>query len=64
MSFRSGAFGYFRFEEVEAGQTYVVGVASKLYQFAPQAVTVAEDVSDLNFHLDSDFRAYITESEK
>ena len=46
---RTSAFGHFRFEEVEAGQTYVVTVVSKHYQFAPQVISVSEDITDLNF---------------
>ena len=46
---RTGAFGYFRFNEVEAGQTYIVSVGSKRYSLAPQVISVTEDVSELNF---------------
>jgi Tol biopolymer transport system component len=45
----TGSFGYFRFDSVQAGETYIITVASKRYQFAPQAVTVIEDLTDLNF---------------
>ena len=44
----SGAFGYFSFPEVEAGQTYILTVVSKRYQFAPRALTVAEEITELN----------------
>ena len=43
------SFGYYRFDEVEVGQTYIVSVRSKRYQFAPQIVNVIEDLSELNF---------------
>jgi hypothetical protein len=46
---RTGAFGYFRFNEVEAGQTYIFNVSSKRYSLAPQVISVMEDVSELNF---------------
>jgi plastocyanin domain-containing protein len=46
---RTSTFGYYRFDEVEAGQTYIFSVRSKRYQFTPQVVTVMEDLSDLNF---------------
>ncbi len=45
----TNAFGYFRFEEVAAGETYIVEVRHKRHQFAPQVVTVNEAISDLNF---------------
>ena len=46
---RTGAFGYYRFTDVAAGETYIVSVVSKKYSFAPQVVNVTEEVSDLNF---------------
>lgn len=46
---RSGTFGYYRFDEVEAGRTYIFSVRSKRYQFTPQVVNVTEDLTDLNF---------------
>ncbi len=46
---RTSSFGYFRFDEVQAGQTYVFSVSSKSYSFMPQAVTVFDDLTDLNF---------------
>ena len=48
-SARTSAFGYFRFDEVPAGQTCVLNVTSKRYAFAPQVVTVNEDLSGLIF---------------
>ena len=45
----TGGFGYFRFEEVEVGVTYVFSVNSKRFQFTPQTVTVTEELSELNF---------------
>jgi Concanavalin A-like lectin/glucanases superfamily/Cohesin domain/Carboxypeptidase regulatory-like domain len=48
-SYRTGSFGYFNFDEVEAGQTYVFSVNSKLYTFAPQILPINDDVSDLIF---------------
>lgn len=46
---RTSPFGYFRFTNVEAGQTYIVSVSHKLYQFAPQVVFVTEELNELNF---------------
>lgn len=44
-------FGYYSFEEVEVGETYVVGAAAKGYSFDPptQVITVVEETGDLNF---------------
>jgi len=42
-------FGYFRFEEVTAGETYIFNVSSKSHSFRPQVVTVNEELTDLNF---------------
>jgi CSLREA domain-containing protein len=41
--------GYFQFEQVEVGQIMVLALSHKRYQFAPQAVTVTGDLSDLEF---------------
>lgn len=46
---RTNPFGYYSFEEVEVGATYVFGVISKSYQFAPRVVTINEDLTELNF---------------
>ncbi len=47
----STSFGYFRFDDVEAGQTYVVSVQSKRYQFSnsTQVISVGDEISDLVF---------------
>jgi alpha-tubulin suppressor-like RCC1 family protein len=42
-------FGYYKFEDVSAGQTVTVQVSAKGSTFAPQVVTVTEDIEDLNF---------------
>ncbi|MDQ4120700.1 MAG: carboxypeptidase regulatory-like domain-containing protein [Acidobacteriota bacterium] len=44
----TNALGYFRFESTEVGQTYIFSVFSKNYQFAPQVITVNEEIIDLN----------------
>jgi Carboxypeptidase regulatory-like domain len=46
---RTSTFGYFRFEDVEAGGTYIFNVQSKSFQFTPQVVSVTDDLSELNF---------------
>ena len=42
-------FGYFRFEDIEAGQTYVVDVRHKRYIFVSQVVNVNENLTGLSF---------------
>lgn len=46
---QTNSFGWFRFQEVPAGQPYVVEVFSKYYQFSPQIIFVSADITDLNF---------------
>ena len=43
------SFGYYRFDDVAAGQTYIISVASKRFQFAPQVITVSEEINALDF---------------
>jgi len=42
-------FGFYRFDEIPVGATYVLSVSHKRYQFSPQILTVTEDVAELNF---------------
>ncbi len=52
-SARTSSFGYYRFEGVQAGETYVMSVASKLYVFNPRVVTVADELTGVDFVADS-----------
>ena len=47
----TSSFGYFAFDNVDSGQTYVVSVASKRFGFAEPAVpiTVIDNVADIVF---------------
>ena len=45
----TGAFGYYFFENVRAGETYLFEVRHKRLTFAPRAVSVSEDLTELNF---------------
>lgn len=45
----SSSFGYYRFDDVAVGETYILTVSSKRYQFNPQVVTVMEEITELNF---------------
>lgn len=42
-------FGYYRFDGVAVGATYVLAVVSKRYSFAPQLVSVSGELTELNF---------------
>jgi CSLREA domain-containing protein len=44
-------FGHFRFDQIQAGQTYVVSVSAKRYTFSPpsRAVSVQQDVTGIDF---------------
>ncbi len=46
---RTSAFGYYRFDDIEVGQTVILSVVSKRFQFATQVVSVSEDLTELNF---------------
>ena len=48
---RTNPFGYFSFNDVAAGETYIFSVNSKRYIFSQptQVLTVNEDFADLNF---------------
>ena len=45
----SGASGYFRFDDVESGQTYVVTVRSRRFTFAPRVLEITDNISNLDF---------------
>jgi bifunctional N-acetylglucosamine-1-phosphate-uridyltransferase/glucosamine-1-phosphate-acetyltransferase GlmU-like protein len=41
--------GRYTFTDVAVGETYILSVTSKRYRYAPQIITVTEDVTELNF---------------
>ncbi len=47
----TSSFGHFTFDEIEAGQSYVISVTSKRYGFAQpgQIISVTDNVTDLLF---------------
>lgn len=45
----TSSFGYYRFEEVRSGETYTIGVSSKRYVFMPRTITVADELTDVDF---------------
>lgn len=46
---QTNQFGSYRVDGLTAGGTYIVSVAAKAYTFEPRVVSVADDVSDLDF---------------
>ncbi|HQU83169.1 MAG TPA: SBBP repeat-containing protein [Pyrinomonadaceae bacterium] len=48
---KTGSFGYFRFEDLETAQTYVLTVNSKRFLFSnpSRVITLNESISDFNF---------------
>jgi subtilisin-like proprotein convertase family protein len=45
----TNAFGYFRFDAVEAGSNYLVSVTAKRYSFQSQLIQLTDNVTDLSF---------------
>jgi hypothetical protein len=45
----TGSFGYFRFDEIAAGESYVVAVTSKRYVFSPRIVNPTDELTDVDF---------------
>ena len=48
---RTSAFGYYRFTDVAAGQTYIISAASRRYTFnqSSQALSLNNDADGINF---------------
>ena len=44
----SNPFGYYRFTDVPVGETYIINVLHKLYQFSPQLVAPSDEISDFD----------------
>jgi hypothetical protein len=45
----TGKRGAFHFDDIQSGQTYTVSVASRLYTFAPQVISVNDNIGGLIF---------------
>jgi subtilisin-like proprotein convertase family protein len=43
---RTNTFGYYRFDNVEVGDSYILEATAKGYTFAPRVVTVQDEVTD------------------
>lgn len=49
---RSSIFGYFFFDDVRVGGTYVVSVSAKQYSFTPRMISIIDEIGDLDFIAD------------
>ena len=45
----TNSFGFYQFEDFEAGGNYVIGVASKRYRFASRTLQVFDALTDVDF---------------
>ncbi|MGI8786413.1 MAG: choice-of-anchor Q domain-containing protein [Pyrinomonadaceae bacterium] len=52
---RTTALGYFHFEDVAAGETYIIQVVSKRYRFTPQVLSINQNITDLELTMQSTF---------
>lgn len=46
---RANPFGFYRVNGLEVGKTYVVSIRHKRFEFAARAITVNEELTELNF---------------
>ena len=48
---RTGSFGYYRFDDVNAGETYILSIASKRFTFASPTILViaADELTNIDF---------------
>ena len=46
---KTSSFGFYNFEDIPAGQTYVLTTASRRYVFEPRIVFTGEEIVNLNF---------------
>ncbi|HEY0427388.1 MAG TPA: carboxypeptidase regulatory-like domain-containing protein [Pyrinomonadaceae bacterium] len=52
---RTNPFGYYRFDDVSVGDTYIISVSSKSYTFSQssQVLNVTQETSEVNFNADN-----------
>ena len=53
VSVRTNQFGYFRFSEVTAGQTYIFSAKHKAHNFTPQVINVLDEIQELTLIADN-----------
>jgi len=45
----TGSFGYYAFDNVRAGESYLMGVSSKRYRFPTRSMQINDNLVDINF---------------
>ncbi len=45
----TGSLGYYEFDEVRSGETYIVGVSSKRYRFSSRVVQASDSLTEVDF---------------
>ena len=45
----TNVFGYYRFDVVPVGETYILAVSAKRFQFTPRVLVVDDEISDFDF---------------
>ena len=45
----TSARGYFQFDDVESGQTYLIAVRSRRFQFEPRLINVTDNLTGIDF---------------
>jgi hypothetical protein len=48
-SAKTNPFGYFRFDNVLTGETYMITIRAKAYRYEPRVITVDDELTDLVF---------------
>jgi len=48
-SVTTSSFGFYQFDDVAAGDSYVIGVSSKLYRFSSQLIQVSDTLTNVDF---------------
>jgi hypothetical protein len=41
-------FGYYRFDDVEVGRTYLIHASSKRFEFVPRSISIIDELTDLD----------------
>lgn len=45
----TNSLGYYRFDEMDTGYTYIVSAASKRYEFSPRLISLTDEIANLDF---------------
>ncbi len=45
----TSSFGFYRFSDIPAGETYTINVASKQYRFTPRVINLVDSLADFDF---------------